>query len=242
MRGAFVRVAVIQHARQDTPTQDVALLLESAADACSNGADVVVLPRPTWLAAADIDSVAGAAFLADEYPDVTLLAGPFPAFVGEAEADARAARSAARVRETPLGRTAFLADDECIDVLIAEELVAAEPDAIVLRPGSESDLQAEAMLERALGLSESASGLVIVAEADGSAPGEAGHGGSAIAVLGDVIAEAEAGNAVLLAEVAAPMSSPDERSALPTLPPILAQRWALHHGERLHVDYPADVT
>ena len=143
---------------------------------------------------------------------------------------------------TPLGMTAALSGDDCLDPLVARELSAALPDAIIMRPDSESDLQAEAVLERALGLSEAASGLVLVAETDGGADGEPGHGGSAIVALGEVSAEAEAGDDVLVAELRVPVGQPDVRLPVPDLPPILAQRLAIHRGERVEVDYPADLT
>lgn len=232
-------LAVIQAARRSTAAQDSATLLELLVNACSRGAEVVVLPNPPWLSANEITEVATAAFLRVEYPHVTVLAGSF----GPPEPDSGPPlECGVHVSESVLGRTAALSADECLDPLIARELAAAAPNAIILRPGNESDLQAEAMLERALGLSESVSGLVLVAECDGGPDGKPGHGGSAIVVLGEVVAEAVGGDDVLMAEVNAPVARPDARIPVPDLPPILAQRWAFHHGERASVDYPADLT
>ncbi len=232
-------LAVIQAVRRSTAAQDSATLLELLVNACSRGAEVVVLPDPPWLSATETAKIASAAFLRIEYPDVTVLAPPFgPPDPGSGGPLARGAR----VSESALGMTAALSGDECLDPVIARELAAAAPNAIILRPGNESDLQAEAMLERALGLSESVSGLVLVAECDGGPDGEPAHGGSAIVVLGEVVAEAVVGDDVLMAEVNAPLARPDARIPVPDLPPILAQRWAFHHGERASVDYPADLT
>jgi hypothetical protein len=40
----------------------------------------------------------------------------------------------------------------------------------------------------------------------------------------------------------APVQPPDIRIPLPELPTILAQRFALHRGERVAVNYPADLS
>ena len=234
-----MRLAVVQETRRGTATRDSVTLLELLVNACSRGAEVVVLPNLPWLSATEIAEIASAAFLRTEYPNVTVLAPLFGP--PEPSSGAPLARGVP-VNESALGTTAALSGDECLDPLIARGLAAAAPNAIILRPGNESDLQAEAMLERALGLSESISGLVLVAECDGGADGEPGHGGSAIVVLGEVVAEAVGGDDVLVAEVNAPMARPDARIPVPDLPPILAQRWAFHHGERASVDYPADLT
>jgi len=107
---------------------------------------------------------------------------------------------------------------------------------------SESDLQAEAILEVALALSDSMAGLVLVADTDGAEPGDPGHGGSAIIRLGEMVAEAGDGDEVLIAEVATPVAQPEPREALPEIPTLLAQRLATHRGKRLEVEYLADLT
>ena len=231
-----MKLAVVQHARRATVAEDLEALLQSAVRACSLDADVVVLPRPIWLDPVRIAQIPEASELSTAFPDVTVLSGPLGV-----EAETSAAGGVRLVR-TPLGMTAALYGDDCLDPLMARELVSAEPDAIILRPGSESDLQAEAVLELALGLSESTSGLVLIAEADGAEAGEPGHGGSAIITLGALSAEALSGDDLLLSDVLAPVPQPEPRDPLPQLPPILTQRLALHRGERVQVDYPADLS
>ncbi len=231
-----MKLTVVQHARCATATQDSEALLRSTLSACSQGADVVVLPQPAWLSSADVQAIADSEALASGYPGVTVLVGSSPLALDVAESRGVA------LSHTPLGTTAALAGDECIDPLIARELAVAVPDAIILRPASESELQAEAMLERALAFSESVSGLIVVAEADGGDIGEPGHGGSAVVVLGAMAAEAMSGDEVLTVEVSTPVPQPGPRDPVPELVPILAQRFALHRGTRVPVDYPADVT
>jgi hypothetical protein len=114
-------------------------------------------------------------------------------------------------------------------------------DILLLAPGSESELQAEAVLELAIGLSTSVASLVAVVEADGAELGVAGHGGSALVYLGEVLAEAMAGDDVLVADVVTPIGAPEPRSPLPQIPPLLAGRLAAHEGRKPEVDYPADL-
>lgn len=141
-----------------------------------------------------------------------------------------------------LGRVVALEGDACFDATTFEALAADPPDVLVLRPRSESDLQAEAALEFAIALSESVAGLVLIAETTGAAPGEAGHGGSAVVWLGDVVAEGLADTDVLIAGIALPLVEPEPREPLPKPAPILLQRLANHTGERPAVDYLADLS
>ncbi|TLM65832.1 MAG: hypothetical protein FDZ70_10790, partial [Actinobacteria bacterium] len=69
---------------------------------------------------------------------------------------------------------------------------------LVLVPDAESELQSEAVIEYAIGLSESVAGLVAVIE-----PSEVG--GSAIVLLGEVLAEAGAGDRAIVADVPYPV-------------------------------------
>ena len=107
----------------------------------------------------------------------------------------------------------------------------------VLCPHSENDMQAEAVLELALGLSSSLAGLIIVIDSAGAEPGEPGHGGSAIVQLGEVVAEAMGdGDQTLVFEVELPIVQPEPRELLPEIPTILSGRLAQHHGEKPGVD------
>jgi hypothetical protein len=117
-----------------------------------------------------------------------------------------------------------------------------KPSVAILVPQSENDLQAEAMLELAIGLSQSLAGLVIIAESVGAEPGSPGHGGTAIVYMGDVVAEAmgEEG-ATLEFEVESPVPQPKPRGLLPQIPTILSQRLAQHEGLKPDPGYPADL-
>ncbi|MGB4593753.1 MAG: hypothetical protein WBI63_08290 [Coriobacteriia bacterium] len=141
-----------------------------------------------------------------------------------------------------LGTIIRLDGDAALDPVEYTKACAKEPDVLLLSPGAESELQAEAVLEVAIGLSTSCAGLVVVLENAGADVGEPGHGGSAIVVLGEVVAEALSDDDVLIAEVPIPVPSPGPRSPLPELPLILEQRLAHHRGERLATEYPADLT
>ncbi len=140
-----------------------------------------------------------------------------------------------------LGRTVTLAGDAAIDPAEHRLLLESPPDVLVLSPGAESDIQAEAVLELAIALSISLAGLVIVSERSGAEPGEPGHGGSAVILLGEVVAEAMSPDDLLLAEIPVPVTLPGPRAPLPEPSPILAQRLAHHRGERMTADYPADL-
>lgn len=140
-----------------------------------------------------------------------------------------------------LGAVAVLSGDEVFDVAALKSLATERPDVLVLRPGSESELQAEGVLEWAIGLSDAVAGLVIIVEDDGAEPGDPGHGGSAIVLLGDVIAEAMSGADLIDATVGVPVPQPVPRNPLPELPTILAQRVAHHAGRHVPVEYPADA-
>ncbi|TDB38717.1 MAG: hypothetical protein D9V44_03240 [Actinobacteria bacterium] len=141
-----------------------------------------------------------------------------------------------------LGRVVTLSGDAAIDPEELGKLSVLPPDVLVLTPGAESDIQAEAVLELALALSFSVAGLVIVSERSGAEPGIPGHGGSAIVLLGEVLAEAMADDDILYAEIPVPIPPPGPRALLPAVPPILLQRLAHHRGQRLSVEYPADLT
>jgi len=142
---------------------------------------------------------------------------------------------------TGLGALAVLRGDEVFDLDHLRALTDGSVEVLVLAPGSESDIQAEAVLEFAIGLSDCVAGLVLIVENDGAEPGEPGHGGSAIVLLGEVLAEAMGGADRIDAEIGVPVPQPVPRDPLPELPTILAQRVAHHQGRHVSVDYPSDV-
>ncbi len=228
-----MKVAVIQHLMREDLAADVDALAESVATACDGGAGVVVCPAiPSILADPETARPALLGKL-DRCPEGTALLIPFRE---------PGAEPTSPVKPTPLGDAALLLGDECISPTMTGRLLAAPPAAIVMRPLCESELQIEAVLERALSLSVSVSGLVIVAECSGAGFSEPGHGGSAIVYLGEVIAEALDGDDVLTAEIAVPIGEPEPRESLISLPPILEQRIAFHQGRKAEVGYLADLS
>lgn len=141
-----------------------------------------------------------------------------------------------------VGRCVVLEGDAAIDPAEHHRLAQDPPDVLVLAPASESDLQAEAAIEVAIGLSLSVAGLVVVLDSSGAQPGEPGHGGSAIVLLGEVAAEALTEDDALVASIPVPVPHPEPRAPLPEVPPLLLQRLAHHRGEKLTFDYPTDTS
>lgn len=141
-----------------------------------------------------------------------------------------------------LGTLCLLEGDAALDPAEHARARIQAPDVLALAPAAESELQAEAVLELAIALSTAVAGLVVVLEHSGAEIGRPGHGGSAIVVLGEVVAEALGDEDVLVSEVPVPVPSPGPRSPLPELPTILAQRLANHRGEKPSTDYPADLS
>lgn len=139
-----------------------------------------------------------------------------------------------------LGEVAVLLGDAAFDLTGLTSMAHRNVDVLVLAPGSESDIQAEAVLEFAIKLSDAVAGLVLIVEDDGADPGQPGHGGSAIVMLGEVLAEAMGGPEVLTAEIGLPVAQPMPRDPVPALPTILEQRVAHHEGRRVHTEYPSD--
>ena len=132
--------------------------------------------------------------------------------------------------------------DPAIDPDAARRYREDPPDVLLMSPRSESDLQAEAVLEYAVGLSGSLCGLVVITEPVGAPLGAPGHGGSAIVRLGEVLAEAGDGDDVLLEDIDLPVPRPEPTQAFPGLPTILEQRLAVHRGLRHEPGYPAELT
>lgn len=225
-----MKIAVVQHVPRPAPAQDLEALVAAAARAAADGARWVVLPGVSALdegplheelwrrLEADVPGVGVVVAGAGEHRDVA--------------ADAGAGSP---------GASALLVGDDCFMPAALREAHAALPGIAILAPGAESELQVEAILEFAIALSTSLASIVIVVETDGAEPGEPGHGGSAIIYLGEVVAQAVAGDEILYADVETPAGPPEAPGALPAIPPLLAQRVAAHQGRKLEVDYPADL-
>jgi len=226
-----VKIAVAQHRSRPAPAQDLEALVVAATEAVRRGAHVLVLPALPALQ----DGPLGEELwrrLDETAPELAVLM-PAPA-VGHV--------GTSQVREVqPLGRVAFISGDAVVDGAALSAAATESPDVAVLSPQSESELQAEALLELAIGLSASLAAVVIVAETDGAEVGEPGHGGTAVLHLGEVLAEAMSGDDLLVVEIETPVGSPESLGPLPQIPPLLGQRLAAHRGQKLNVDYPADL-
>lgn len=226
-----MKIAVVQHRLRPAPAQDLEALLLAAANAVASGAEALFLPEIAALSEGP---------LRDELSRRADDEIPVPLLVPLAEPD-QGGDPAAFLEHDALGVVAILSDDACMDADVLAQTAEREPDVLVLLPGSESELQAEAVLELAIALSTSVAALVLIVEPYGADLGVAGHGGSAVVHLGEMLAEATEGDALLLVDVATPIGPPEPRGPLPLMPPLLAGRVAAHAGRKLTVDYPADL-
>jgi predicted amidohydrolase len=232
-----VKIAVIEHRLRDNALEDARALAEACVEASSQGAEVVFFP--TVLPVDEIEAHEELARLVSGVAGTRLI----PRVAAGARAQVFSASDEIPVVGSRLGRTALLHGDACFDSEVLARVAAGHPAVLIMTPMSESDLQAEAVLELALQLSESMAGLVVVAEPVGGEPGDAGHGGSAIILLGEVLAESTGEDGgVLVAEVVEPVPLPEPPEPLPAVPTILAQRLATHEGRRLDMGYLADLT
>jgi hypothetical protein len=220
----------VQHRVRPAPAQDLEAIVISSTAAHARGAVAIVLP--------DVPSLVEGPLADELYCRLEESApGVEPVTVRPDEDAAFTLRDI-----EPFGRAALLHGDACIDAEVLAVAAAAQPGLAVLALGAESELQAQAVLELAVALSTSLASVVVIAETDGGELGEPGHGGSAIVYLGEVLAEALAGDDVLVADLPAPLGPPQAPAALPEIPPVLLQRAAAHSGHKLAVDYPADLT
>lgn len=141
-----------------------------------------------------------------------------------------------------LGRAIVLEGDAAIDPEGLRRIRRERPSALVLMPGAESELQAEGVLELALAASVSVASIVVIAEHSGGDLGSPGHGGSAIVVAGEVVAEAFGTEDLVVADVPVPAPPVDSTAPDPDPPLILKQRLARHRGEKPSVEYLADLS
>ena len=166
-----MKVAVVQHGIRPSALEDAVALAEASKRAHELGAELVVLPEVFSLFGEEnpdrralleaLEKIDGARLMPFVGPDA---AGFATVITPPAEADFA-------------GSIALLVGDACVDPEVHRAILAERPNAVVLSPRSESELQSEAMLEVAIGLSLSLAGLVLVAECAGAEPGEPGHGG-----------------------------------------------------------------
>jgi hypothetical protein len=235
-----MKIAAIQHRVRESAEADARALAEAAMLASGRGAELIVFPDVRSL---QHDDAAGHALL-------TALVRDVPAFciVPSVDPHSRGVAIAAALPESfsaGAGQSGVAASlmfgDACMDAAALVRMAAHKPALAVLSPRCETDLQAEAMLEFAIGLSDSLAGVIVIAECAGAEPLEPGHGGSAMILLGDVMAEALHEDDVLLVEVPLPFPQPFPREPLPPVPPLLEQRMA-HHDGRVAIEHGPDVS
>lgn len=228
-----MRIAVVHHRTRGDVVADLNALVSAARSACDSGATAVVLPHvpsleglPEPERAELVSRIEGCAEGSAVYVSFVAAAQPRP-----------------RVLETPLGRTALVTGDACFSVDVLQELAEGDLDTMVWRPRAESTLQAEAILEWALGCAPMLAGVLIIAECAGGRGHDGCQGTSAIVHAGEIVAEADGDDdEVLVADLDLPQSAPEPGVALPTLPLILEQRVAVHQGRKPLVEYPADLS
>ena len=222
-----MRFAVVQHSLRPAPARDLEALVFASVGAAVRGAETVFLPDVAALYEGPLcDEILRR--IGEEAPELAVVVTHPDSglFAGDMQ---------------PFGRAVLLRGDDCIDPEALVRAVAGRPGLAVLAPHSESELQAQAVLELAVGLSTSLASVIVIVEADGAEMGKPGHGGSAIVHLGQVIGEAMSGNDVLIADVETPLGSPEAPQSLPAVPPVLLQRVAAHQGRKVDVGYPADL-
>lgn len=233
-----MRIAVVQHRLRATAGEDAGALADAAIRAVADGAALVVLPEvPSLRADRAARESLGERLAVLRSPCVHPTAPD--SWQGADSLSADEGAEPLRV----LGKVAVLIGDACIDSARLVSVREDAPSVAILSPGAENDLQAESFLELALALSDSLAGLVILAECVGAEPGDPGHGGSAVVLLGEVMAEALDDDEVILADVVTPVVRPEPLEPLPEIPLLLRQRLAFHAGSKLEPSgYPADVT
>jgi hypothetical protein len=227
-----MRLAVIQHRLRTHLRMDLAALLSASERAFEEGARAIVYPR---LPDAEVDpALLDALFrnIGERCPGLAWVTPRIRHRPGEQ----------LECRPTVLGRTLVLLDDDCIDPALFPAIQELGCEALVWLFTAEDDLQAEAALETALDASLTLTPLVVVAAVTGEARGAHAHGTSAIAHLGELLAEGGSGDDVAVADLAIPAAWVDRARRLPELAPVLAQRLAAHRGSKVAVDYPADLS
>jgi hypothetical protein len=227
-----MKIAVLHHHVRGDAEVDAGALVDAVRRACALGADAVVCPRIPTLAELD---AAGREDLLSRIDGCSEGAALLISFAAD--------DTGPRVLDGPLGRTALLGGDTCLRESVLRTLVAEGVETAVWRPGAESELQAEAILEYALGCSPAIAGVLLIAECSGGEGHSGCRGASAIIHAGELVAEATGhGDELLVAEVDVPVRAPEPGLLLPALPPILAQRLAVHEGRKPTVDYLADLS
>ena len=224
-----MRISTIQAAREATDAAQTAAIVRAVAEAVARGAELVAAPCALSLSR-DPDSLAGTnAAIRDVAGEATVITPCSGMMCGGTRTNAASA----------VGSVAVLCGDEALDAGALATLAHERPDILVWQVEGESALQAEAIREHAISVSETVASLVLVASM--CCAGEV-VGATAIIYGGEVLAEADESPAVLTVDVTTPLAPPDRHGEIPTVSPILAQRLAVHEGHRAPVDYPADLS
>lgn len=227
-----MKIALIHHRVRGDASVDSDALVDMARRACAAGAEAVVCPHVPALAGLEPPEREALLARIEGCLDGAAL---FMSF--------RSDEIGPRISQSTLGRTALVAGDDCLREKVVRTLVAEGLDTVVWRVGAESELQAEAVLEYALGCSPAIAGLLLVAECSGGEDHDGCRGTSAIIHAGQMVAEATGvDDELLLADLDVPVPASEPGLLLPALPPILAQRLAVHEGRKPSVDYPADLS
>jgi hypothetical protein len=234
-----MKIAAIQHRIRESAEADARALADAANIASTRGAEVIVFPDVASLQDNGGSAQNLLATLLRDIPAFCIVPSVEPGARGIAVVVALPAPIAAPGGS--LGVMTLLVGDACMDAREIAQVASHGPAIATLCPRSENDLQAEAMLEFAIALSDSLAGVVVIAECSGSEPLEVGHGGSAIIVLGEVAAEGLADDDVLVVDVPLPFPQPSPREPLPPVPPLLTQRLA-HHNGRVAIEHGPDVS
>jgi predicted amidohydrolase len=214
-----LRIAVAQHQIRAHERMDLAALLSLSERAADEGVGLIVYPCIPGLAQGVGLVEAFAQNVVERAPQLSLVAPCVSSPPRSLQASA-----------TGLGKTLVLSGDACIDEALFPEIETLGLDALVWQASTESALQAEALMELALDASLSLAGLVLVAGVWGEARGFHSFGGSAIACLGELVAEAGDGEDLLVADLDTPVALPVRRGPRPVPAPVLAQRLAVHRG------------
>lgn len=228
-----MRIAVLHHRCRGDVDTDTEALVDAARESCAEGAEIIICPRVPSLAGLSGD--ARRALLADIEGCIEGAA----LLISFADDDA----SEGRIVETPLGRTALVAGDAVLKPETAARLRDEGVHAAVWRPGAESELQAEAIMEYALGCAPVLAGLLVLSECSGTLGHPAHSGMSAIMHLGALVAQSEGeSDETLMADLEMPLAAPEPGMPLPEVPTLLQQRVATHEGRKVPVEYPADLS
>jgi hypothetical protein len=226
-----VKLAVVQHRIRTHERMDLAAMLALSERAAEEGVQVIVFPRVPGLSRANSLLTAFFRNVEERAPGLTWIRPGLRYKGGEVTGYA-----------TVLGRTVVLAGDDCIDPSLFAGIQALDPDALVWLFDAEDALQAEAALELALEASTTLAPLVVVSAVTGNARGVHVCGIAAVVREGEILAEGGEGEDLVVADVPLPTPRAERSRRLPDITPVLAQRLAAHHGTKVPVTYPADLS